>query len=812
VKSLHRVNFVSDFIKPISLLMAFVAFVAGALQLSAERVDVVQPHSDAVSPLITYGHAVGQVFRSARPGLDSIEVRAVVNSSPGDGLAGHHLIFHLKNAFGDKAELATVRLEASGITNNQLLRFTFEPQRDSEGKTYYFFLEADTSGTVSVWLSTVSMPGLGSLLIDRRLMTGALQFTAYYRYDVSTTLNDLFSVLPGSASVMLSVLLVLFAPGLMLWCGMRVTWRYAVSLLGMWFGLSLTIVPIAFAWAGVLGVSLSASRIYAVLGCIAIVLLASHRPHTVQRQRISIADVWSNAALVLVLMTILFLRYADAADLIVPSWVDSVHHTAIAELMVENGSIPNSYQPYADVSPFYYHFGFHAMVALFSWLSGMRIEWATLAMGQALNLLASASVYVLASEWLRSRSAGLVALLITGIVSIMPAYYVSWGRYTQLAGLVVLPIALLAFMRSMHSDSRAKQLVAAILIGGIALLHYRVALFMATFMLAYFIWRVLARLHHRQSALIVCKRILVLAVMSVVIIAPWLWHILNSIIWTLLQHPDLASGTDVYNTVPWTLVWGQHNSIIIQLALLGIVLGIRRHRAQVGVLVLWIVITAVVINLSLLGIKPTWIVTNESMVISMYLPLSLLVAIAVASINDILRTRVSLNNVRLVWWLVLPILIVTVAMAARDQFALNNPETILVLSDDLPAMEWIRQNLSVDALILVNDRFWQGQTYVGTDGGYWIPNLTGRRTTMPIAFYTNGDQGYWQHVNDLAIRIDAGPDPTDKTFLEALRQRGVTHVYIGAKGGPLPLAKFIQSEHYGEIYGQGTVHIFEVRY
>jgi len=69
-----------------------------------------------------------------------------------------------------------------------------------------------------------------------------------------------------------------------------------------------------------------------------------------------------------------------------------------------------------------------------------------------------------------------------------------------------------------------------------------------------------------------------------------------------------------------------------------------------------------------------------------------------------------------------------------------------------------------------------------------------------------------EQVNSLARVIESGPDPADPAFLHDLQARGVTYVYIGAKGGPLPLPKFEQSEHYTEVYAQGGVHIFEIRY
>ena len=138
------------------------------------------------------------------------------------------------------------------------------------------------------------------------------------------------------------------------------------------------------------------------------------------------------------------------------------------------------------------------------------------------------------------------------------------------------------------------------------------------------------------------------------------------------------------------------------------------------------------------------------------------------------------------------LLIVAFATAGRRTQVVN-PVTVLAMPQDVAAMSWIRAETRPDSVFLINEGFWQGNIYVGTDAGYWIPNLTGRRTTMPIVFYTQGSPQYVEQVNSLARVIESGPDPADPAFLHDLQARGVTHVYIGAKGGPLPLPKFEQN-------------------
>jgi len=53
-------------------------------------------------------------------------------------------------------------------------------------------------------------------------------------------------------------------------------------------------------------------------------------------------------------------------------------------------------------------------------------------------------------------------------------------------------------------------------------------------------------------------------------------------------------------------------------------------------------------------------------------------------------------------------------------------------------------------------------------------------------------------------------DVDSPEFLELLHREGVTHVYVGAKGGALQPQLFLASPNYRTIYESGAVWIFEV--
>jgi hypothetical protein len=127
---------------------------------------------------------------------------------------------------------------------------------------------------------------------------------------------------------------------------------------------------------------------------------------------------------------------------------DSYHHTMMAQLLVDNSGLFRSWQPYAPLETFTYHFGFHANAAFVHWLTGIPLTTSVLWTGQVMNALAVQAAFALAVIALRGSAwTGVLAALVTGFVLTIPAHYVVWGRYTQLTGQVVLVAVVVCWAR-----------------------------------------------------------------------------------------------------------------------------------------------------------------------------------------------------------------------------------------------------------------------------------------------------------------------------------------------------------------------------
>ena len=147
---------------------------------------------------------------------------------------------------------------------------------------------------------------------------------------------------------------------------------------------------------------------------------------------------WRNlawfAGTALVVLLVIAFRFYQAKDLVFPAWVDSVHHVLITKKIIETGGLPLTLAPELNV-PLYYHYGFHIVAALFSGISRLEPAQAVLWLGQVINALVVLGIYRLGKSIFKKVTPALLAALLVGFAFQMPAYYVTWGRYTLLTGL-----------------------------------------------------------------------------------------------------------------------------------------------------------------------------------------------------------------------------------------------------------------------------------------------------------------------------------------------------------------------------------------
>jgi hypothetical protein len=518
-------------------------------------------------------------------------------------------------------------------------------------------------------------------------------------------------------------------------------------------------------------------------------------------------------------------RVSHIRELAFPPWVDGIHHAMIVRLILEQGVVPATADPYIGGAAFGYHWGFHVPAAFVAATTGHLAHSDQPALllhfGQALNALTLLMVYAAGRVLLRSREGGLFAAVLAVFVSYFPAFYLSWGRYTHLAGTLVLPSLLIALWRLTRSPRWLGP--AAILAAGLVLIHVRIALFALTFALV-----LLCGIRARRTALL---RWSVAAVVAVVLTGPWLYDLARNPILGDVIAPADAEG------LPMHLVGSQRNRELLAVATAGVsgmagwlgmpragrllsalwwlaIVVVSRYEPKsarvrrrmpwraLALIGAWVLLLAVVLYWRPFGLDLTALSSVDSAIITMFLPLS----ITGAALLSWVLFRMAPRMRDATTFIAAALLALLGAASVRD---VVNPRTVLAEEADLRAMRWIERHVPRDAVFAVDARSWMPPAWVGNDGGYWLHVTTGRRTILPPLLYA------WslpdERVRAINSLLTTWADPTpDAGTWGALRRAGITHIYVGARGDEDKRRALLASPRARAIHREGGAVVFAV--
>jgi hypothetical protein len=501
-----------------------------------------------------------------------------------------------------------------------------------------------------------------------------------------------------------------------------------------------------------------------------------------------------------------------------PLWADSYHHTMITQLIVDHGGLFQSWAPYAELQSLTYHFGFHTQMAVLHWLIGMDMRFTVLWGGQILNSLAILTLVPLAIRIGRSAWAGVVAILVAGLLSPMPMTYVNWGRFTQLAGQVILPIAIYLSLEGLEDDGRSFRMLslAWLVFAGLALTHFRVLIFYVLFVIAWGLFN-LSHLPLHEVAL----RVLRIGLIAGLIFLPWFvrafgGRIMRHFTYQLTRTPSERSNFEVtYNAMqplkvylaPWLWI----------LTAFSAARQLWDRNRLASLIVAWASLLLVATNPQWLHLPGSGAISNFALFIAIYIPVALILSGFLGNLFE--GASGSLFLLIGVAGLVLGV--GAFGAKARLQDVSIQPHA-LVTRPDLEAFEWIQVHTRPEAKFWVNSYFSYGNNVIlGSDGGWWLPLLAHRSTTLPpmaYSFERGPVPGYQREINVLTeMYYDLGIDHPE--VLDLLRARGITHVYVGQQQGRANMKAdrpyafrpegFVASPWYETVYHYDRVWIFE---
>lgn len=515
-----------------------------------------------------------------------------------------------------------------------------------------------------------------------------------------------------------------------------------------------------------------------------------------------------------------------------PPWIDAVHHTMIVRLILGTGSLPESWDPFIPGGDAYYHWGYHAVVSWIGWgarvRDGLGAVDLVLYSGQVLNALTAVTLYAGGRLLFRRHEAGEWAAALGALVSWLPAYYVSWGRYTHLAGMLLL-IPLVISLRACAVRGGLRPVAtAALLSAGLILIHVRVAVFAAVAALVYGLI-LLAR--GRRRFLV---RWSMAALAALLITLPWTLEVMRNRHVASFVRPAGPAGGDIHEMVPMDIVYTTHNRELLAMATAGLTalsgaLGVtpavrgaaigwwllviaiaewERRRRWVGsrvrpwggltFLVIVVAAVAALLTLDIFGVRLTRLASVSSAIISIYLPISLAGGGLLAWATEHLTGRRR--------GLIASLIVATAILGASRMVSVINPMTTFTSARDRRALEWIDRNLP-SALFATGARGWIAPSYVGVDGGYWIGVGTSARTILPPALYA------WSLPPERIAAINAALEASRQAAwsaeaIETLRRLGVTHIYVGSEENQTRRRMLDDRAELRPVYRDGGVVIF----
>jgi hypothetical protein len=803
----------------------------------AEFVDVDQGRAElGTEVVLEAGCPVGQTFVAHHAGLDGVEIW-LEPSRDGKG----EIRLSLRADPQAEEELATAVLPVARAATPRFHRFSFSPLHDSHSRYYYAVLELAGDGVVQVGAGPGDAYLNGALYRDHQPLDAQAAFRLVY--DPGWVLVDLgWTAVKGLGLLVLAGLLYV-VPGwallAWLWPGFtgssedgaeekQLPWG---SKLGLAAGLSLALYPILFLWTDLVGLHLG--PLYAWLPVVggSVALVWRYRDWRPRRGWKAVWQwgrsevLWPDVAFLIVMGLVFGVRLLVVRALDAPMWGDSYQHTMIAQLLVDNGGLFDSWEPYTPYRSLTVHFGFPAAVAVFSWITRVGSTQATLLVGQLINALAILTLYPLAVSLARgNRWAGVGAVLTAGLLTTVPACYVNWGRYAQLAGQVVLPTALCLLWGTARKGrfSWRMMLLAGLALSGMTLSYYRMPFYYATFVLAWLVgWGLSNWEGDVKRWLRGLVRLMLIGGVALLVFLPWGLHVSGGKLASAVEagvaaRPALGAvlasyggwrGATLYVSLP-----------LLVAALGALIYSLMKRCWIVASVVLWVLVLASLVAGQVIGLPGANMMQHFAVMIALYIPVGLLVGWLIGQGVALAERRAGA-----VGRLAASVVIFAVAVwAAGVQMKIVQPSYVMVTRPDMHAMAWIQENTPPNARFLVEGfRIYGGTSAVGADAGWWIPLLAGRENTMPpqYALFNEvpADEGYTRRVVDLVAQLEA-ISPASPRGVQLLCDWSITHVYVGQGQGEVGsgAVQLFSPEALGtshlfyEVYRQDRVHVFSL--
>lgn len=766
--------------------------------------DIAQPAtlSDCVATL-SNTTAVGQTFVARHGGLDAFEIYLQPDTA-----AEGSLVLHLRASPIATTDILTSTVLLSPGAAAGYYRFPFTPILHSHSQYYYAFLQP-----LSGFAGAVQVPcGAAATYADGSLYEGDLpqdaQSSFKLHYAPTFIALDLALMGVGWLGYGAVALGILFFAGYTLVRGWvrKVKGDFTVTLI-MSAMAALAAWMTFLVWGDLIHLRLSSWSVRAWMGIAVVIgLYCFYKDQDLWRRRVYWVGSQPMATLLLwlvVLIGISFRLFLGRGMVMLPG-SDTYHHTLIAQLFAEQGGLPDSYEPYAPLSSFTYHFGFHSIVALFRWLLGTELLLTTKTTALVLNGAIAATTALLSERLAGDRKAGVVSAALIGLIMVSPFCLLRWGRFTQTTGMLFLPLAILPFVG--RRDDWSPLWVPSSLIAALVFAHNREAFF-AVMLLG--VMALLKLIRHERRAL---RDWLWTGSIAVLMALPWLVRI----VWVQLDPQQLRIGYEIlgeYNDLsrlelPVLSFITNLPVLVLSMAALVALLWDRQD-VDDGIFILWALVLALGGYLYF-ELTQSFQWDLKTSVLTLSVPIAIFLSIRFSHIMTQLKgTR------RQIFLLLVALLLGIGCLAADVHFpAVLNGGPLYLRQSDVVAMRWIEEHTPSSALFLVNSLQpeWSPGWLIGSDAGYWLPLLTHREVTLPPMIYAweAADRSVLQR--NLASTYDILAAAEAQGALPATMAccTGITHFMVYDNSWPVASGNLLGSEAFEPIYRQDRLWVFQI--
>jgi hypothetical protein len=825
------------------LFILFFGLVTSLLLTSCSPWVVINQGSHDQWLILNSSGSIGQTFVAEYSGLQAVNFM-LAPQSPGNGF----LTLHLRSEPASIIDLVSVQFPISSITSMRFYRFEFPNIEESSNQYYYAFLTVDGEGSVDVRSGPADAYQNGSAYQNHEPIEA--QLALKLDYDRSTVILGIFLELLIWILIVIVSFLLFIIPG---WAFMSVLWKGWRDL--SWFekialAIGVSLVIYIFLVLITFMLHIQFGRWYAWFPIIfgVLIIVWRNKPRKSKNEQVTDQEIceikrldtnksfrWLNICLIIILLLIIISRFWAMRGLDQPMWNDSLHHTEITQLIHEHQGLFSSWIPYAQFKSFRMHFGFPLAAALLSWMVGLSSGQAVLYIGQIFSIFAPLSLYPIAVRLAKGNHlAGLIAVLTAGLLSPMPAFYINWGRYAQLAGQVILPVAMWMLwdvVNNTRNDNESKGwlklpwskiIISSIVIAGMVLCEFRMVFVISTFVISLCIGELIKYFSFRSKNWLRESWALVwIGLISIVIFLPWGLQLQQS---NFIKYITFSNAQVNYlmdlvkrDYQEWQHILFYVPIGLIILGFLGWIWAIIKRDWPTASLGLWIAEMASLYSLILLHVPWVQYVQSFSVLIFLYIPIGLLVGYFTADLNN-----------RLLRWktagaIVFTLIIIIGLLGVWNQRNISRPNThALVTRPDTIAMQWISEETAVDSRFLVEGTTENWKTNViGTDAGWWIPLLAHRENTIPPQYALANEIPIEPDYSQRLINLQSQLEKTSlvsEAGVRLLCEYGITHVYIGQKQGKIANAgeplftptELAASSVFHLIYHQDRVYIYAV--